>query len=165
MSRSIEALKNDRKIIRVSLCLHKEIDAFRFSGPEQFSADAPLILLLFAKIIFRRRFDLFRCLDRSIEAVFSCEDLVFVMHVFLPALKLPQASRILPETYYHQAFSSSRFDLRYSDHRRSAQPSGPHAMSAFQCSSRLFLFSFFHVLFPFFLSLFLFPLLLSFPLP
>ena len=65
MPRSIEALKNDRKIIRVSLCLHKEIDAFRFSGPEQFSADAPLILLLFAKIIFRRRFDRFRSFDRS----------------------------------------------------------------------------------------------------
>ena len=57
MPRSIEALKNDRKVIRVSQGLHKEIDTFRFSGPEQFSADAPLILLLFAKIIFRRRFD------------------------------------------------------------------------------------------------------------
>ena len=130
-----------------AICLHKEIDASRFSGPEQFSAGAALILLLFAKMIFRRRFDRFRCLDRSIEAVFSCEDLVSVRHVFLPALKLPKASRILPETYYHESFSSSGFDLRYSDHRRSAQPSGPHAMSAFQCSSRLFLFSLFHVLF------------------
>ena len=68
MPRSIEALKNDRKVIRVSLCLHKEIDAFRFSGPEQFSADAPLILLLFAKIIFRRRFDRFS-MPRSIEVL------------------------------------------------------------------------------------------------
>ena len=57
MPRSIEALKNDRKIVRVSQGLHKEIDTFRFSGPEQFSADAPLILLLFAKIIFRHRSD------------------------------------------------------------------------------------------------------------
>merc|ERR1712091_99852 len=65
MARSIEALKNDRKIIRVSQRLHKEIDEFRFSGPEQFSAGAALILLLFAKMIFRRRFDRFRCLDRS----------------------------------------------------------------------------------------------------
>ena len=65
MPRSIEALKNDRKVIRVSLCLHKEIDAFLFSGPEQFSADARLILLFFTRISFRRRFDRFRCLDRS----------------------------------------------------------------------------------------------------
>ena len=56
--------KTIEKIIRVSQCLHKEIDASRFSGPEQFSAGAPLILLLRAQIIFQRRFDQFRCLDQ-----------------------------------------------------------------------------------------------------
>ena len=52
MPRSIEALKNDRKVIRVSQCLHKEIDTFRFSGPEHFFADAPLILLLSRELFF-----------------------------------------------------------------------------------------------------------------
>ena len=33
----------------VFLCLHKEINASRFSGPEQFSAGAPLISHLFSK--------------------------------------------------------------------------------------------------------------------
>ena len=36
MRRSIAVLKNDRKFARVFLFLHKEIDAFLFSGPEQF---------------------------------------------------------------------------------------------------------------------------------
>ena len=36
MPRSIEVLKNDQKLLRVFLYLHKEIDAFLFSGPEQF---------------------------------------------------------------------------------------------------------------------------------
>ena len=51
-----------------AICLHKEIDASRFSGPEQFSAGAALILLLFAEMIFRRRFDRFP-MPRSIEAL------------------------------------------------------------------------------------------------
>ena len=49
----------------VFLCLHKEINASRFSGPEQFSAGAPLISPYFESAIFRRRFDRFRCVDRS----------------------------------------------------------------------------------------------------
>ena len=77
MPRSIEALKNDRKVIRVSQGLHKEIDTFRFSGPEHFFADAPLILLLFAKIIFRRRFDRFP-MARSIEALKSDRKIIRV---------------------------------------------------------------------------------------
>ena len=36
MPRSIEVLKNDRKFQRVFLFFSNEIDAFVFSGPEQF---------------------------------------------------------------------------------------------------------------------------------
>merc|ERR1712185_30993 len=60
--------KTIEKIIRVSKGLHKEMDAFLFLGPEQFSADAPLILLLCAKMIFRRRFDRLP-MPRSIEVL------------------------------------------------------------------------------------------------
>ena len=68
MPRSIEVLQNDRNFVSdCYICLHKEIDASRFSGPEQFSSGAALILLLSAKMIFRRRFDRFRCLDRGAQ--------------------------------------------------------------------------------------------------
>ena len=36
MPRSIAVLENDRKLHCVAICLHEEIDASRFSGPEQF---------------------------------------------------------------------------------------------------------------------------------
>ena len=51
--------------IAFAVGLHQEIDASRFSGPEQFSAGAPLISPYFESAIFRRRFDRFRCVDRS----------------------------------------------------------------------------------------------------
>ena len=61
--------RGGRKTIENSLAfaisLHKEIGTSRLLWPEQFSAGAALILLLFAKMIFRRRFDRYPCLDRS----------------------------------------------------------------------------------------------------
>ena len=65
MPRSIEVLKNDRKFQRVFLFLHKEIDAFVFSGPEQFFNGAPMFSPLPFTMIFRREFDRFHCVDRS----------------------------------------------------------------------------------------------------
>ena len=52
MPRSIAVLKNGRKFARVFLFLHKEIDAFLFSGPEQFFNGAPMISPLADRIDF-----------------------------------------------------------------------------------------------------------------
>ena len=52
MRRSIAVLKNDRKFARVFLFLHKEIDAFVFSGPEQFFNGARHMFSLCANLDF-----------------------------------------------------------------------------------------------------------------
>ena len=57
--------KTVEKIIAFAICLHEEIDASRFSGPEQFFACAPYIFFKKSNVVFRRRIDRCRCLDRS----------------------------------------------------------------------------------------------------
>ena len=52
MPRSIEVLKNGQKLLRVFLYLHKETDAFLFSGPEQFFNGARHIFSLCANLNF-----------------------------------------------------------------------------------------------------------------
>ena len=57
--------KTIEKIIAFAICLHEEIDASRLSGPEQFFACAPYIFFKKSNVVFRRRIDRCRCLDRS----------------------------------------------------------------------------------------------------
>ena len=100
-----------------ALCLLKEIDASRFSGPEQFSAGAALILLLFAKMIFRRRFDRFRCLDRSRCSKTIENSLAFAicLHKEIDASRFSgpeqfSAGAPLISPYFESAIFRSRFD-------------------------------------------------------
>ena len=51
--------KTIERLLAFALCLHKEIDASGFSGPEQSSGGAPLISPYFESAIFRRRYDRF----------------------------------------------------------------------------------------------------------
>ena len=44
--------KTMRNSLAFAICLHKEIDASRFSGPEQSFAGAPLISLLKSNVVF-----------------------------------------------------------------------------------------------------------------
>ena len=59
------ASKTVEKIIAFAICLPNKIDASRFSGPEQFFACAPYVFLKKSNVVFRRRIDRCRCLDRS----------------------------------------------------------------------------------------------------
>ncbi len=46
------ASKTIEKIIAFAICLHEEIDASRFSGPEQFFACAPYIFFKKSNVVF-----------------------------------------------------------------------------------------------------------------
>ena len=88
---------------------------------------------------------------------FYCKDSVSAAHAFLPAVKLPQASRILPEIYYLRTknfrFQRTRSKIQRPPPQRSAsssEPIRPPAILSFHCSSRLFFLSLFHL--SFFLS-------------
>ena len=54
----------------IAVCLPTEIDAFVFSGPDQVFNGAPAFSRLQSKMIFRRRSDRCRCVDRSRRSEF-----------------------------------------------------------------------------------------------
>ena len=128
----------------IAICFPKEIDAFLFSGPEQFFNGAPMFSPLPFTMIFRREFDRFHCVDRS-----RCSKMLGIYYWTL--VHTDSTRSTIPRPPPRRSASSS-------------EPIRPPAISFIYSSSQLFSFSFYWFSsFPSFfsflsLSLFLFPL-------
>ena len=115
----------------IAICFPKEIDAFLFSGPEQFFNGAPMFSPLPFTMIFRREFDRFHRVDRS-----RCSKMLGIYYWTL----------VHTDSIYHPATTAAPLSILFGTH-----PPSRYILHLFFFPAILLLF-----LLVFFLSFFLF---------